>query len=140
MGDFDITDLRMAHFVKSGAHYFRPTATEANPNPNPKRKGLGNPDLPILLRPRRDSMKPRKNLGVRDTPCTRMEEREEEESLVIIARSSLPALISDAGTTRCRVAPTQTNPRCQEGEPHRWKRPAALHESICLKRPVLFAQ
>jgi hypothetical protein len=28
--DFDIKDLRMAHFVKSGAHYFRPTATEAS--------------------------------------------------------------------------------------------------------------
>ena len=28
--DFDIKDRRMAHFVKSGAHYFRPTDKEAS--------------------------------------------------------------------------------------------------------------
>ena len=42
----------------------------------------------------------------------RREEEEEEEVFI-------PAVTGEASTTRCRVAPAQTNPRLREGDPRR---------------------
>ena len=54
--------------------------------------------------------------------CRRLQEEKEEEftwNCIRGRRSLLPEVPGEARTTRCRVAPAQTNPRRREGDPRR---------------------